>query len=90
MDPSRTYVSPSVIATLQDRVRTSAWRRMLAGHYGPIVRRGYRDTPYVLLAKVEDFHGVTFTVPQLEAAVAGRPDHILTVPVSEPEPVEAV
>jgi hypothetical protein len=85
MDPSRTYVSPSVIAALERKVRTTALRRMLAGYYGPIVRRGRRNTPYVPLAAVEDFHGVTFDDVQVEIAVAGKPNRLLTIPESESE-----
>jgi hypothetical protein len=77
MDPSRTYIAPTVIAILQDKVRTTALRQMLAGHYGPITRRGRRNTPYVPLAAVEDFHGAAYTDEQIDRAVAGHPDRIL-------------
>ena len=83
MDPSRTYISPPVIAILQDKVRTTALRQMLAGHYGPIIRRGRRNTPYVPLTAVADYHGINITAEQLEAAVAGKPDRIITEPAPE-------
>jgi hypothetical protein len=89
MDPSRTYVSPPVIAALQDKVRTTALRRMLAGYYGPIVRRGRRNTPFVPLAAVADFHGVNITSDQFDAAVDGHRDRFFTIPTPEPETVEA-
>jgi hypothetical protein len=85
MDPSRIYISPPVIAALERKVRTTAFRRMLAGDYGPIVRRGRRNTPYVPLAGVEDYHGVMFTNDQIEAAVAGKPDRAFTIPMPETE-----
>jgi hypothetical protein len=77
MDPSRTYISPPVIAALQDKVRTTALRQMLAGHYGPITRRGLRNTPYVPLAAVEGYIGLQFSEAQIERAVAGHLDRIL-------------
>jgi hypothetical protein len=80
MDPSRTYVSPPVIAALQDKVRTTALRQMLAGHYGPIIRRGRRNTPYVPLAAVADFHGVNITPDQFAAAVDGHRERFFTIP----------
>jgi hypothetical protein len=88
MDSSRTYIAPTVIAILQDKVRTTALRQMLAGHYGPIIRRGRRNTPYVPLAAVADFHGVTITTDQFDAAVDGHRDRFFTIPTPEPEAVE--
>jgi hypothetical protein len=86
MDPQRTYISPPVIAALERKVRTTALRRMLAGYYGPVTRRGRRNTPYVTLGAVENFHGTPFTESQVVAAIAGQPGRALIVPESEDAP----
>jgi hypothetical protein len=77
--------SGPLIARLVGRNRMTINAAMRAGRYGAPIRLG--GVLYVDLAAVADFHGTNIDDAQLAAAVAGKPDRLLTMPTPEPETV---
>jgi hypothetical protein len=79
----RKYISPPAAGVLLGCSRIAAYHRFVAGRFGPIIR--HRGITYAELAAVEDFAGVPFTDDQLEAAVAGHVNRLITIPLPELE-----
>jgi len=62
-----TPVTAPTIARLKGRPRMWAYRRLVAGKYGPVIRRRGR-WQYVDLAAVEQAEGMTFPADRLVEA----------------------
>jgi hypothetical protein len=75
------YLSAPAIGRLNNYSRVAAHLAMHAGHFGPLLVCG--RTPYARLDQIEARVGQQITAEQVRAAVAGRPDRILTIEPSE-------
>jgi hypothetical protein len=75
------YLSGPAIARLTLGSRMSANRHLRAGKFGPLLRRG--PVAFAPLAAIEREVGRQFSPEQIEAAVDGRPDRLITIDVEE-------
>ena len=83
----RRFISGPTISRLTGTPRMTVNDRLRAGSYGPTFRTFRRGRiVFADVEGVEYFHGVPFTDAQLEAAIAGYPERIITIPT---ETVEA-
>jgi hypothetical protein len=71
------YVSGPAAARLNVCSRMTVNERMRAGAYGELLRRG--RVFYARVDAIERHAGTRFSTEQIEAAVAGRPDRLLTI-----------
>ena len=74
-----TYISGPAIANLLAVHRMTVNKRMRAGHYGPVVKRGRPPISFVALAAVERRRGRQFSPAQIEEAANGYPDRVLHI-----------
>jgi hypothetical protein len=75
------HLSPAAIARLKACSVQAAHKQFRAGRLGPIVRRGRNS--YAALAAFERHAGRQFTAEQIEAAVDGHPDRLITITSEE-------
>lgn len=71
------HLSPTAIARLKACSVQAAHKQFRAGKFGTLVRRGRNC--YAALAAFEHHTGRQFTTEQIEAAVDGHPDRLLTI-----------
>jgi hypothetical protein len=74
---STIYLSGPAIASLRASARMTENAHMRAGRYGPVL--WHDRVAYVAQANVERRVGLTFTPEQIQQAVAGLPNRILTI-----------
>jgi hypothetical protein len=71
------HLSPTAIARLKACSVQAAHKQLLAGRFGPFLRRGRNC--YAALTAFERHTGRHFTAEQIEAAVDGHPDRLITI-----------